>query len=322
MAIIGICGGTGRAHANMLMQQGVRIAAGVDLAPNLAEVCAGYGAEPMGSYRQLPGRTDLDLDLVIVSLPPALHPEVCADLLRSGHNVLVEKPVALRVSAAGDLVAAARESGRFLMVGHVLRFDPGMAAVRDLIRSGRLGEVKMLTARKCWPAYTSWRLGPGGGAVMIKDVHYWDLVPWLTGTNPATVYAAGGDLFHGTGAEDAYHLIMRLESGAVFHLESAWWTPRSSASLFEAIGTEGRAVLDAGGLTVTGRDGSTESVDLDGTDMLALQYRAAAAALAAGGASPCSLWDGLRAVAVGEAVLESLRTGNPIAVKPYLEAVR
>ncbi len=314
-AIVGICGGMGKAHARMLQSLGHTVAVGVDLAPDLAAVCAEFGASPVREYAELLNRKDIDL--VIVSLPPQLHPRVCADLLRGGLPVLCEKPVALRTADAADLLKV----NGFLMAGHVLRFDAGMQTLRRLIQSGRLGQLRTMTARKCWPAYTSWRLGPGGGAVMIKDVHYWDLIPWLTGAAPLSVYAAGGDLFHGAGVEDAYHLIMRLEGGAIFHLESAWWSPKSSAHLFEVIGTEARAVVEKDRVVVTDRAGTTEEIPLAQQDMLAVELTECLAALRAGEKPPCTLLDGLRAVAVGEAILESLRTGNPVSVQPYLEAI-
>lgn len=318
VAIVGICGGMGQSHARALRALGAGVVAGVDTAATLGEVCAAFGAEPVASHRDLAARRDVDL--VIVSTPPALHPQLAADLLEEGLPVLCEKPVALRLADALRLAEVARGGG-FFMAGHVMRFDPAMRALRELIRAGTLGVPRLLSARKCWPAYTSWRLGPGGGAVMIKDVHYWDLVPWLLDAAPTGVYAAGGDLFHGAGVEDAYHLTMRFSAEVVFHLESAWWTPRSSVSAFEVVGTEARAVVGEGEIGLTDREGRTQTIRCTGEEMLRAELRACLDAARARVEPPCTLRDGLRAVAIGEAVAASLRTGEPVPVAPYLEAV-
>jgi predicted dehydrogenase len=112
-----------------------------------------------------------------------------------------------------------------------------------------------------------------------------------------------------------------LENGVVFHLESAWWTPRPRAAAFEVVGTEGRAAVETGGLTVTDRAGATEAIPLAGTDRVAAPLAARPAARRAGAAPPSALADGPRAMAVGEAVLASLGGGPAVATGPYLGTV-
>ncbi|MEZ4272413.1 MAG: Gfo/Idh/MocA family oxidoreductase [Myxococcota bacterium] len=82
-----------------------------------------------------------DIDGVVVATPAVTHYELCRDLLRAGKDVFVEKPMALRVEHAVELVELAQRHERILMVGHVLEYHPGVSLIRDFLAEGRLGKI-------------------------------------------------------------------------------------------------------------------------------------------------------------------------------------
>ena len=79
---------------------------------------------------------------VVVAVPSDLHFEVASACLQAGAHVLVEKPLSLFLSDARELHRLAIESGRCLMVGHLLRFHPGVVKMLQLIRCKRIGNVQ------------------------------------------------------------------------------------------------------------------------------------------------------------------------------------
>jgi len=82
------------------------------------------------------------LDAVAVATPVPTHHALAAAALRADKHVFVEKPLAWTVAEAQELEALAAERARTLMVGHLLRFHPGVVKLRELIDSGELGDVR------------------------------------------------------------------------------------------------------------------------------------------------------------------------------------
>lgn len=91
---------------------------------------------------------DPDVDAVIVAIADQYHVWAASEALKAGKHVLVEKPMAVAVEEAVDLVALAAESGLILQVGSMKRFDPGIAFARGFIES-ELGEMIALKAWYC-----------------------------------------------------------------------------------------------------------------------------------------------------------------------------
>lgn len=138
----------------------------------------------------------LDADLAIVASPPRDHREQTVQALRWGMAVLCEKPMAATVPEAEAMLAAARETGALLAVSLHRRFFPATRAVRDILQSGRLGEVRSVSWREGrdfrWPARSPsllTRAAGGGGVLMDLGVHVLDLLVWWLGEPAALAYA-------------------------------------------------------------------------------------------------------------------------------------
>ena len=150
---------------------------------------------------------DPEIDLVDVCLPTPLHREVAERALDRGKHVLLEKPIALTVEDGEAIVAAAKRSGKQLMVGMVLRFFAEYVEIQRRIESGELGRPLAASAyRLSFPAdWNTWMRDPrrSGGTPVDLMVHDFDQLNWLL-CAPRRVYAraSGGVTGHVTAAVD------------------------------------------------------------------------------------------------------------------------
>ena len=137
---------------------------------------------------------DPRIEAVSITLPTQLHKEFTVAALNAGKHVLVEKPMALSLEECDAMIEAAEETGRVLMVAHVLRFWPEYVAVADLVKSGELGKPLSATATRYieFPGWADWFRNPEwtGGAVLDLHIHDLDTLNWLFG-KPKSVYAEG-----------------------------------------------------------------------------------------------------------------------------------
>jgi predicted dehydrogenase len=151
---------------------------------------------------------DQKLDGVFLTTPDDLHEDPAIDFLRAGVAVFVEKPLAITTTGCDRVLQAAYESGSRLYVGHNMRHMPVVLTMRELIRSGAIGEVKTIWCRHF--------VGHGGdfyfkdwhadrrrttGLLLQKGAHDIDVMHWLAGGYTTRVNAMGGLTLYG-GIED------------------------------------------------------------------------------------------------------------------------
>jgi predicted dehydrogenase len=190
----GFMGGThARAYAKI---PGVSVVAVSSRNPDKADKLA----NELGARATTDDRTiieDSSIDAISNTLPTHLHPEATIAALKAGKHVLLEKPFALTASDCDGMIAAARETGRMLMIAHVLRFWPEYVSLVEHVHSGKLGKPISATAARLsqLPGWADWFLNPqwSGGAVLDLCVHDFDALNWLFGA-PKSVYARGREL--------------------------------------------------------------------------------------------------------------------------------
>lgn len=138
VAVIG-CGHLGRIHARLAAgQEDVELVAVTDpIAESRRLAAADTGAVQLADYRDVIGLADA----AIVAAPATLHHAIGMELLRHGIHVLMEKPLAVAVAEAEELVWAANWHGAVLQVGHIEQFNPALEQVRSLVQGPRLIEA-------------------------------------------------------------------------------------------------------------------------------------------------------------------------------------
>jgi len=134
---------------------------------------------------------DESIDMVDITLPPALHADIAVAALRAGKHVFCEKPMALSVSDCRRMAAAAKRADRLLMIGHVLPFFPEYAWALKTIRSGKFGRLlggsfRRVISDPSWlPNY--WSAEKVGGPMLDLHVHDAHFIRLLFGMPQAVV---------------------------------------------------------------------------------------------------------------------------------------
>ena len=191
VAIIGT-GGISHAHIKAYLQfpDRCRIAALVDIIPGKAQrVKEQYGldAEVYLDHHEI---LDKDIDLVDVCTPPFVHAEISINALRSGKNVVCEKPMAASLEECDAMLKARDESGKKLSIIAQNRFRLPVRNLKALLDSGMAGKVRQVTVNSLWfrghSYYDLWWRGTweteGGGCTLNHAVHHIDMLGWMMGT--------------------------------------------------------------------------------------------------------------------------------------------
>ncbi len=194
-ALVG-CGSFGNVHlGTMLKIPGTQVVALCDLHP---ESCAllkeRYGLEDAAcytDYRELLAKEEVDVVSVVTS--DKAHKEVTVAALKAGCHVICEKPMSLFTEECVEMVQAAREAGKLLMVGQVCRCAPGFIKARELVEEGAIGELYYVESEYAHD-YTkitgvdNWRVDPDREPIIGGACHAIDLLRWIAG-NPVETTA-------------------------------------------------------------------------------------------------------------------------------------
>lgn len=163
---------------------------------------------------------DPAVDAVVIALPAAQHHAAAAASLGAGKHTLVEKPLALSLRDALDLVARARSANRVLMVGHTFEYNEAVRRTKALIDAGELGEIyyiyshRLNLGRVRSDVNVMWNLAP-------HDVSM--LLAWL-GHAPTTVSAHGHSHLQ-DGIEDVAFVHLTFPAGIHAHVHVSWLDP-------------------------------------------------------------------------------------------------
>jgi UDP-N-acetyl-2-amino-2-deoxyglucuronate dehydrogenase len=322
------CGNITDTHVRAAREAGVGIAAfhGRDLAKAEA-LAARYGGKAFARYEDFLAHRPMDF--VVIGTPSALHAEQGILAARRSLHVLVEKPIDVTLEKGQALVAAAEGAGVRLAVLFQDRLKPDLVALRDFVRSGGLGRVLLASARVKWhrpPEYyasSNWRgrrALDGGAALINQGVHTVDLLLWLLG-DVTRVHGLTATTLHAIESEDVALALLEFESKAVATLEATTAAWPGYPRRVEISGTEGTLVVEGDrvvaadlrkpvpGLVATGGDGAAAASSAVVAD--AAPHRRMVEdfvrAIETGCTPACDGREGLRSVAVVEAVYKAAR---------------
>ncbi len=136
---------------------------------------------------------DPNIDAAVIVTPDKLHLEMTAAFLRAGKDVLCEKPMALTVEECTEMRRVEKETGRRLMIGQVCRYTPAFVKAKELVESGRIGELFFVESEYAHDysqkrGYNEWRVCPEREGFIGGGCHAVDLLRWIAG-DPTEVYA-------------------------------------------------------------------------------------------------------------------------------------
>jgi predicted dehydrogenase len=160
-------------------------------------------------------------------------------VLEAGKHCFVEKPLAQSVADAERAVAAARASGRVLMVGHLLEYHPGLQKLKELSDSGELGEqIYYIYGNRL----NLGKLRADENALWSLGAHDVSVVLNLAGEEPWECVAHGQSYVR-PGIEDVVFCFMRFPSGLSAHLHLSWLDPHKERR-FTVVGSRRMATFD------------------------------------------------------------------------------
>ncbi|MEK7773034.1 MAG: Gfo/Idh/MocA family oxidoreductase, partial [Deltaproteobacteria bacterium] len=179
-----------------------------------------------------------EVEAVVVASPASDHYETVKKCLMAGKHVLVEKPIALTVEEAGEMISLADSRKKTLMVGHTFLFNSGIRALKNHMKEESFGKVYYLHA-------TRTNMGP-----IRSDVNaVWDLAPhdisifnFLLGKSPRWVSATGAKLF-GNGREDVGFLTLGYDDDTIANIHVSWADPYKVREVV-AVGSKRRIVFN------------------------------------------------------------------------------
>ena len=222
-------------------------------ADRLAEVAASTGAATATTdYRELLDNPDIDA-VMVSTTPETTHYPIARAALEAGKHVLLEKPIALTLDEADDLIATAKRQGLRFTIGYSQRFNPKQALVKRSLADGTLGQpVSALVSR-----HITRRLGDKIGSriklspAAMEATHDIDFVLWcLEPARPVRVYAQAVErvMKPKYGVADCVWIVITMDSGVVVTIGAGWILPPAypnfSSTWIEFLGTEGALFID------------------------------------------------------------------------------
>lgn len=182
--------------------------------------------------------SDPSVDAVIIATPSATHAALGRAALGAGKHVLLEKPVALSTREGRGLADLARTHDRIALVGHLMVYHPALGHVRELWRSGELGEVSCVHSTRA----NLGRFRPDESVLWTFGPHDLSMLDHVLDEMPVSVSASGRALQSGA-AEDIVFMTLRYGSGLLAHIHLSRVSPRKERRL-TIVGTHQLVELD------------------------------------------------------------------------------
>ncbi|MCD1257488.1 Gfo/Idh/MocA family oxidoreductase [Paenibacillus athensensis] len=215
---------------------------------------------------------DSELDAVVVAVSNEWHAPLAVEALEAGKHVMLEKPMAINLESAKQIVEAERKAGKVLMIPHQLRWEALSLLIKQQVEKGALGNIYHAKAswvrRKGIPGWGTWFTQmdkSGGGPLIDLGVHMLDLSLYLMGNaKPISVYGATyaefGPRRKGIGTwgtpnwtgkydvEDLATAMIKLDNGATLSLDVSWaaLVDTDNEPCVQLLGSEGGAMIRGG----------------------------------------------------------------------------
>ncbi|MEI0602666.1 inositol 2-dehydrogenase [Brachyspira alvinipulli] len=198
MIKIGIIGAgrIGKVHAKAALNVNGAIVKWIadPIVDNLQEIANSMGIEKTSKdYKDI--LNDKEVDAVFICTPTDTHYSISMEALSAGKHVFCEKPVDLELDRVKDVKELVAKTSKKYMVGFNRRFDHNFKAIRDNINKGVIGKLELIqiTSRDPEPPPISY-VKVSGGLFCDMMIHDFDMVRYLSGSNPKSVTAIGDAL--------------------------------------------------------------------------------------------------------------------------------
>lgn len=324
-ALIG-AGGMGGTHAaNLIASPDTDLTWVVDLdLPRASEWADKAGARATADMDE--ALSDPELEAVLIALPTSVHRMAVERAAQAGKHVFCEKPIARTAEDGRAMTAACTRAGVVFQVGHVVRFYPEYARIKQVIDDGTIGQVAMVrTERRSGPVMerSPWfaDLEKNGGVVIDLLIHDLDTLRWYFG-DVERVFAHGLSYTEYQQSRDVTMASLRFRNGVIAHCDASW----AHGSFYTSIEVAGEKGLlshnsrKAATLTFENSEGAAMTNDSPQITFTRpstanppmRELRHFVSAIRTGSAVMTNGDEATRSLALAESVLESMRTGRPV----------
>lgn len=268
---------------------------------------------------------DPEIDAVYISTTNEKHKDQALAAIAAGKHVLCEKPLAMSVADAIEMVTAAKKSGVVFATNHHLRNAGSHLKIKELIQGGKIGTVQSIRifhAVHLPENLQGWRIDnadAGGGVIPDIVVHDADTVRFYLDEDPFEVTAIERSESMGQGVEDSVMSIWTMPSGVMVQTHESF-THRFAGTGVEVHGTEGSIVArnvmtqkPVGEIHLTDENG-TQSVPFSDHNLYSHSMSLFARAVKGDGRPSADGVDGVKSLAVAMAVKEAATSGQFVRV--------
>jgi predicted dehydrogenase len=264
-------------------------------------------------------------DAIDICLPTDAHKTTALQVIAGGKHVMCEKPMGLDVAECAEMLEAAAKANVTLMPAQVVRYFPDFRHAHNLVEGGAVG--KPLTARtrrggKAPAGSDGWFQDPdrSGGVLLDLAVHDFDWLRWTLGevrrVTSRSVRLGRPEALVGKPGDYAL-TTLEFDSGAIAHVEATWLDPSGFRTTLEVCGDDGMIEFDSRNIGVIRRH-NEENTQVEnpvalGDDPYYRQGRAFVDTITGKIDAPVTALDGLMAVSIARAAMESAKTLMPVA---------
>ncbi|UWM74229.1 inositol 2-dehydrogenase [Rhizobium sp. WSM4643] len=319
-------GRIGKVHAKAVSgDANATLVAVADAFPQTAEaIASAYGCE----VRAIDAiEAAKDIDAVVICTPTDTHADLIERFARAGKAIFCEKPIDLDVARVKACIKVVEETGAKLMVGFNRRFDPHFMAVRKVIDEGKIGDVEMVTITSRDPgAPPVDYIKRSGGIFRDMTIHDFDMARFLLGEEPVSVFATAAVLVDKAigeaGDYDSVSVILQTKSGKQAVISNSRRATYGYDQRIEAHGSKGLVSAENQrpvSIEVANGDGYTRPPLHDFfmtryTEAYANEIASFIAAIEKGSKISPSGADGLAALALADAAVQSVKEGKLIKI--------
>lgn len=272
-----------------------------------------------------------DADIVVVASPDHFHTEQALKAMYAGKHVACEKPLAPTVEDCRKIVAAVKETGKYFMTGQVCRYAPAFKLAKQLVESGRIGEIATLECEYAhdytkYPGWENWRTDPAIGreGFLGGGCHALDLARFLAG-DPEEVFCYMNKKHHPEWPKpDSGFAVARFPEGVIGRIFVSTGVKRPYTMRTVINGTKGTIICDntsdtlqiseEGIYDTAGKVLFTQIPVLVSSHNVRSELEDFAKCILANSPCPTNEIQGLKTVAFAEAAIKSNLTNLPVKV--------
>ncbi len=231
-ALIG-CGRISTNHIKAAINNNIEIVAICDIVPeNMKNILEKHELQNNKSIKRYSDYkkmiADNDIDLISIATESGLHAEIAIYCIKNGINVIIEKPIAMSIKDADEIIRLSEEYNVKVAACHQNRFNIAVQKMRKALEEGRFGKISHGSIHVRWNRnrdyyeQAKWRgtWKDDGGALMNQCIHGIDLLRWMLGDDIEEVYGVTRRQFHDyLEAEDIGMAVVKFKNGAVATIE-------------------------------------------------------------------------------------------------------